>query len=141
MVETKKYFNIRIDTMNSYGAPILVDNAKTPQKRVEDIIGAYKIKYIKGNGENPHYLFFKSSYQIPKDTVASSPNASLENTVNLVKIGKDSKEPVFKAIVDENGNFRVIENKRNIFITEIDETDTKKSVEEAINWKMQQAWI
>jgi hypothetical protein len=137
--DSKKYFRIQVESQKANGTAILVDSSKPPQNGLEDLTDAYKIKYVKG--ENPHYLFFESSYQIPKDIISDSPGASLANTLRSVKIGNDSKEHLLKAIIDEEGNLRIIETKKNIFLTKIEEEYAKKMVEDSRNWKMLQAWV
>ncbi|MGY4884527.1 MAG: hypothetical protein ACP5NZ_03025 [Nanobdellota archaeon] len=128
---SKKYFKIQEESLKVNGVPLLVDTSLNPNKQIKDLIGAYKIKYI--SGENPYYLFFKQSYQIPKDIVAGSPGASLEDTLTSVTIGKDSKEPIFKAIINNEGDLKVIENKRTIFISTIDKEKADEMVEGDMN--------
>jgi hypothetical protein len=138
MEDSKRYFKIQVGSMDVNGAPILVDINKPSGKCIEDLTSAYKIKPV--SGENLHYLFFEQAYWIPKDTIASSPQASIADTVNSVQIGKNSKEPLFKAIIEE-GNLRISDNKKNIFITPIDESEAKSMVESIKNHKLMQMWV
>ncbi len=137
--DSKKYFRIQEESNKVHGTPLLIDTSLKPERQIKDLIGSYKIKYV--DGEEPHYLFFRQSYQIPKDIVADSPGASLENTVTSVTIGKDSKEPMFKAIINNEGDLKIIENRRTMFISTIAKEEAEEMVEQDKNHRMLQAWI
>ena len=135
----QKYFRIQEGSPKVYGTPLLVDTSLKPDKQIKDLIGSYKIKYVRG--DNPHYLFFRQSYNIPKDIVASSPTASIEDTVTSVTIGKDSKEPLLKAIINKEGDLKILETKKNVFLSQINKEQADEIVEGDVNWKNLQAWV
>jgi hypothetical protein len=98
--DSKKYFHIQVGSQEVNGTLVSIDINKSPDRYIKDMTSSYTIKYV--DGDEPHYLFFEKSNGLKKE------------------------KPTLKAIIEGEGNLRIIETKERIFKTEIDETQVGK---------------
>jgi len=94
MSDSKKYFNIQFGSREVSGTPILVDQNKSPEECLKDLTSSYSIKRI--DGDEPYYLFFEKSN------------------------GTTKEKPTLKAIIDNEGDLKILEARGITFVTKID---------------------